>query len=64
MAARGQGGSVIEWLLGGAVIVFMVLLAIGAITGRVKARSCCSAVDPEHDRRMTETPQDSRTTAP
>lgn len=52
----------IQGLLGGLVVIFMLLLAVGAITGRVKARSCCNAGDPEHDRRMDGASTQSRTT--
>ena len=46
----------VQFLLGGIIVVFMVMLAVGALTGRVKARSCCSIADPNQDRRMAETP--------
>ena len=39
------------YLLGGIVVAFALLMAWGAITGRVKVRSCC-AVDPRRDLRM------------
>ena len=46
----------IEYLLGGVVVGFVVLLVVGALTGRVKVRSCCGIADPSQDRRMSETP--------
>ena len=55
-ARAGSEGGMVQFLLGGIIVVFMVLLALGAITGRVKARSCCSIADPNQDRRMAETP--------
>ena len=41
-----------QYLIGGVVIAFLVLLLLGAITGRVKSRSCCSISDPRQDLRM------------
>lgn len=42
----------LQYLVGGVVIVFLVLLILGAVTGRVKSRSCCSVADPRQDLRM------------
>lgn len=42
----------LEYLIGGIVIAFLVLLILGALTGRVKSRSCCSVADPRQDLRM------------
>ncbi len=42
----------VEYVIGGVVIAFLVLLVIGAVTGRVKSRSCCSIADPRQDLRM------------
>jgi hypothetical protein len=39
-------------VLGVIVAMFTVLLAIGAVTGRVKVTSCCSIADPRRDARM------------
>jgi hypothetical protein len=40
-------------VIGGLAAVLAVLLLVGAVTGRVRARSCCTLVaDPEHDLRM------------
>lgn len=41
-----------QYLIGGVVIVFLVLLVLGAITGRVRSRKCCSVADPRQDLRM------------
>lgn len=41
-----------QYLIGGVVIAFLVLLVVGAVTGRVKSRSCCSVADPRQDLRM------------
>jgi hypothetical protein len=35
-----------------AVIAFGALLTFGALTGRVKAKTCCSVADPMQDARM------------
>jgi hypothetical protein len=34
------------------VVTFVVLLAVGALTGRVKVRSCCSMAASADDLRM------------
>lgn len=41
-------------LLGVITLAFLAFVLVGAITGRVKAESCCSlsAGDPQRDRRM------------
>ena len=40
-------------VIGAVAALLAVLLLIGAVTGRVRARSCCTlAADPEHDLRM------------
>ena len=42
----------IQYILGGAVVVFLVLLVVGAVTGRVHVRGCCSIAEPGRDLRM------------
>lgn len=44
----------IEYLIGGVVMVFLVALIVGGLTGRVRARGCCSVADPSQDPRMRE----------
>ena len=39
-------------VLGFVVIALVVLLAVGALTGRVQSRACCSVADPRLDLRM------------
>ena len=41
-----------QYVIGSIVAVGTLALAVGAITGRVKARSCCAPADPERDLRM------------
>jgi hypothetical protein len=45
---------VIEYLIGGVVMVFLVALIVGGLTGRVRARGRCSVADPSQDPRMRE----------
>jgi hypothetical protein len=40
------------YVLGGAVLVFLVVLAYGGLTGRVRMTSCCAVADPRRDLRM------------
>lgn len=42
----------IRFMLGGIVITFLLVMVIGGLTGRVKARSCCSLGPPDWDVRM------------
>ena len=39
-------------ILGGVVVAFMLMLAVGALTGRVRAQSCCGAGEARRDLRM------------
>lgn len=39
-------------VLGSLVAAFAALLLIGALTGRVKVKSCCAVADPRKDLRM------------
>gem|GEM_PF-6174509 len=41
-----------RYLLGGLVIAFIFIMLIGGLTGRFRARSCCSVADPASDSRM------------
>lgn len=41
-----------RWLIGLPILVATVALAVGAISGRVKVRSCCAPADPAHDLRI------------
>lgn len=41
----------VKLFLGALVLLPMLALAIGAVTGRVRARSCCAVADPERDLR-------------
>lgn len=45
--------TVIGYLVGASAVIFMVVLAYGAITGRVKLdNGCCCPSDPRSDLRM------------
>jgi hypothetical protein len=41
-----------RYLVGGLFAGFVIVLAIGAIRGRVRVRSCCAVADPTRDLRM------------
>ncbi len=41
-----------RWIALVIVIAPVVALAVGALMGRVQARSCCSVADPRRDLRM------------
>jgi len=41
-------------VLGAIVVAFTLLLAAGLITGRVRARSCCTPSDPKRDLRIND----------
>jgi hypothetical protein len=40
------------FVLGGVVIAFLALLAVGVLTHRVEVRGCCAVADPACDLRM------------
>jgi hypothetical protein len=40
------------YVLGIPVLVFLVALVYGGITGRVRLSSCCAVADPRRDLRM------------
>lgn len=40
------------YLLGGVVVLFILVCVVGAVTGRVELRSCCTVADPRRDARM------------
>lgn len=48
----------IEYLIGGVVIAFLVALIVGGLTGRVRVRGCCSIADPSQDLRMRESKEE------
>jgi hypothetical protein len=53
---------VITYLLGGAVVVFLVLLVYGGLAGRVRLQSgCCCPADPDKDFRMRTDDEESNT---
>ena len=41
-----------QYVIGSIVALATLALAVGAITGRVKVRSCCAPANPTNDRRM------------
>lgn len=42
----------VVYMLAGLMMLFLALLVIGAVTGKVKIRSCCSGGDASRDKRM------------
>ena len=43
----------VRYLVATPLVIFIVLLVVGALTGRVQVRNCCSIADPSKDLRMT-----------
>jgi hypothetical protein len=41
-----------RYLIGGLVVVFMIVMLVGGLTGRFKAKSCCVIPEPAKDARM------------
>jgi len=41
-----------QYVIGSIIALGTLVLAVGMITGRVKARSCCAPADPDRDLRM------------
>jgi hypothetical protein len=40
------------WVFAVPVVVFVVFLVVGSITGNVEMKSCCRIADPRRDARM------------
>lgn len=40
------------YLVAAVVVLFLVVLVLGAVTGRVRTTSCCVPSDPRRDLRM------------
>jgi hypothetical protein len=43
----------IRYIVAAPVVLFLALLLVGALTRRVRVKSCCAVADPTHDTRMT-----------
>ena len=41
-----------QYVIGAFVVVFLLALVAGAVTGRVRSRWCCAVSDPRRDLRM------------
>jgi hypothetical protein len=41
-----------RFLIAGVFAIAMIALAIGALRGRIQAKSCCTPVAPENDLRL------------
>jgi hypothetical protein len=42
----------VRYVVAAPVVMFLVLLVVGAVTGRVRVASCCSVPSAEQDRRL------------
>ncbi len=51
------------WVLGLLPLVFLALLILGAVTGRVSVTSCCAVGDASRDLRMRAAFEDERSPA-
>ena len=40
------------YVVGGVVVLFLVALVVGAVSGRVRTTACCTPADPRRDLRM------------
>ena len=40
------------YLLGGIVVLYIIAMAVGALTGRVRIQSCCGFSDPRRAPRL------------
>ena len=41
-----------RYITGGLVILYLVVMLVGMLTGRIKVKSCCVVSDPSKDARM------------
>ncbi len=60
-----DGGRIdMTWVIASVLMVPVVVLIFGAVTGRIRVSSCCSVADPSKDLRMRgafgEDPHDER----
>jgi hypothetical protein len=44
-----------RYVVAAPIVLFLVLLLVGAVTGRVRVRTCCAVADPARDARMRPT---------
>jgi hypothetical protein len=51
----------VQYVIGSVLVLFVLALVAGALTGRVKANSCCAVADPRRDLRMRDAFQDDGT---
>jgi hypothetical protein len=51
-------------VLGVVVLALLAILVLGAVTGRVQMRSCCSIADPRRDLRMRSASTDDAASKP
>jgi hypothetical protein len=42
----------VRYVIGGIVVLYMLIMLVGMVTGRVKVKSCCVVSDPSKDARM------------
>ncbi|MGZ5385265.1 MAG: hypothetical protein ACXWH0_14960 [Acidimicrobiia bacterium] len=42
----------LSYLIAAVVLASLLALVVGAVTGRVRVQSCCTAADPAKDLRM------------
>jgi hypothetical protein len=40
------------YVLASVLVLFLLVLAVGALAGRIRVTSCCAPTDPRHDLRM------------
>jgi hypothetical protein len=41
-----------RYVIGGLVVLYMVVMFVGMVTGRIRVKSCCAISDPSKDARM------------
>ena len=52
VSERLEIGASMRYFLGGLVIAFIIIMLVGGLTGRARAKSCCVVADPAKDSRM------------
>jgi hypothetical protein len=51
-SARSTTGGLMTYVLASVLVLFLLVLAVGALAGRIRVTSCCAPTDPRHDLRM------------
>ena len=52
MTAAGRYDHEMAYVFGVPTLIFLVVVVVGGLTGRIRLTSCCTVADPRRDLRM------------